>query len=69
MKTVSGPGKGECSLKARGTGLRNEAEHVDTLGHAGPFSQLTHSLSSDRKMWAEIIRSLYLKVTLAAIKI
>lgn len=69
MKTVSRPRKGECSSKARGTGLRNEAEHVDMLDHAGPFSQLIHSLSSDRKVWDEIIRALYLKITLAAIKI
>lgn len=68
MKTVSGLGKGECSSKARGTGLRNEAELMDTLGHAGPFSQLIHSLSSDRNVWDEIIRSLCLKITLAAIK-
>lgn len=36
-------GKGrECSGHIRGTVVKSEAGEVDTLVHAGPFSQLIH---------------------------
>lgn len=61
-------GKRECPSNARGTVVRNETDEVATLGHTGPF---IHSglCPQTKTMWDEIITSVHLKITLAAIKI